>query len=119
MAQTKKKRRTKHRGNAAGVIVTRGKTGRGSTDADPRVDSRAAGRAKKADRFDKPPTWRSALNRAGIATVIFVLALVTFFGQPVVAAVPLAVFMLGIYVPMSYYTDLWLYRRRQGRKTGR
>jgi hypothetical protein len=28
MAQTKKKRSTKHRGNAAGIVETRGRTGR-------------------------------------------------------------------------------------------
>ena len=31
MAQTKRKRRTKHRGNAAGTIETRGRTGRPPT----------------------------------------------------------------------------------------
>jgi hypothetical protein len=32
MAQTKRKRRTKHRGNAAGSIEVRGRTGRKPTD---------------------------------------------------------------------------------------
>ena len=34
MAQTKRKRQTKHRGNAAGVIETRGRTGRKPTAAE-------------------------------------------------------------------------------------
>jgi hypothetical protein len=33
MAQTKRKRRTKHRGNAAGTIESRGRTGRKPTAA--------------------------------------------------------------------------------------
>lgn len=112
-----KKRRTKHRGNAAGQIVARGNTGSGrSTDADPRVARRSAAAQRRQDRFDTPPSWRSSLNRALIATVIFGVVIVAFFGQPVAAAIPLTVFMLVIYVPMGYYTDLFLYRRRQRQK---
>jgi hypothetical protein len=113
---TKKKRRTKHRGNAAGMIVTRGSTGSGSTRPDPRVDARAAARQRRQDRFDKPPTWRGAASRALIATVIFGVVIVAAFGQPLSAAIPLTIFMLAIYLPMGYYTDLFLYRRRQKQK---
>ena len=34
MAQTKRKRQTKHRGNAAGVVESRGRTGRKPTGAE-------------------------------------------------------------------------------------
>ena len=34
MAQTRRKRRTKHRGNAAGVVESRGRTGRKPTAAE-------------------------------------------------------------------------------------
>jgi len=34
MAQTKRKRQTKHRGNAAGVVESRGRTGRKPTKAE-------------------------------------------------------------------------------------
>ena len=34
MAQTKRKRQTKHRGNAAGVVESRGRTGRKPTEAE-------------------------------------------------------------------------------------
>ena len=42
MAQTKRKRRTKHRGNAAGMVETRGRTGRKPGPAE-RQDGRAQG----------------------------------------------------------------------------
>ena len=57
MAQTKKKRSTKHRGNAAGVVETRGRTGRKPTDAEKKP---AATGGKRQDRFDRPPSWREA-----------------------------------------------------------
>ena len=43
MAQTKRKRRTKHRGNAAGSVEARGRTGRKPTDQERRM--RKHGRA--------------------------------------------------------------------------
>jgi hypothetical protein len=41
--------------------------------------------------------------------------LVLFKQQPG-AAISLAAFMVLIYLPMGYYTDLFLYRRRQRKK---
>ena len=113
MAQTKRKRSTKHRGNAAGVVENRGRTGRKPTD-----DERKAGSATRSreDRFNRPPTWRGAVNRSVIAVVIFVAVLVLFFKQNASAAIALGAFLLLLYVPMSYYTDLWLYRRRMAKK---
>jgi hypothetical protein len=120
MAQTKKKRRTKHRGNAAGIVETRGRTGRKLTE-DERTSAKAGakkpgGRATREDRFNKPPTWRGAMNRSLIAVVFFIALLVLLFKQPARQVVSLAAVLLVLYVPLSYYTDLWLYRRRQ-RKT--
>ncbi len=125
MPQTKRKRRTKHRGNAAGKIVARGDTGRRTSGPDPRLDPRATqtkggkpagARERRANRFDQPPSWRGAIGRALVATVIFGVVIVAFFGQPLTAAIPLTFFMLAIYVPMGYYTDLFFYRRRQKQK---
>ena len=83
------------------------------SEASPRARPRASA---AQNRFDQPPSWRSSLNRALIATVIFAVVIVAFFGQPTVSAIPLAVFMLVIYVPMGYYTDQFFYRRRQRQK---
>jgi hypothetical protein len=113
MAQTRKKRSTKHRGNAAGVVETRGRTGRKPTDAEKKP---AAVKGRKPDRFDRPPTWRSAANRSLIAVVIFVAILVLFFKQTVPASLSLGAVMLAFYIPLSYYTDMALYKRRLRQK---
>ena len=59
MAQTKRKRRTKHRGNAAGIVESRGRTGRKPTAA---TSARAEARRRRERRepLDQPPTWRGA-----------------------------------------------------------
>jgi len=117
MAQTKKKRRTKHRGNAAGKIEARGRTGRKPTPEEARAKARADAAARRQMRLDQPPTWRGALNRAAIASLFFfVLLLLLFREQTLASKVFIALFMLVVYVPMGYYTDLWIYRRRRGRR---
>ena len=121
MAGTRRKRRTtKHRGNAAGMIETRGRTGRKGAD-DRNLSARDQARARRADRFSRPPTWRSALTRASIAAVFFGVFAVLLLDRTVFQAAVLAAFMLGIYIPLGYYTDLFIYRRRarrQGRDRG-
>jgi len=114
MAQTKRKRTTKHRGNAAGMIEARGRTGRKPTAAERKSASTAKGSARP-NRFDKPPTWRGAFNRALIAIVAFAVLLLVIPGFDVkpIAILPLAAVMLAIYIPMGYYTDQYMYRRRQ------
>jgi hypothetical protein len=113
MAQTRKKRSTKHRGNAAGIVEARGRTGRKLTDAEKKNAAQSGSRFARQDRFSRPPTWRSAANRSLIAVVIFVAVLVLFLGQDPGPSLGLGGFLLILYIPMSYYTDLWLYRRRQ------
>jgi hypothetical protein len=113
MAQTKKKRQTKHRGNAAGQVEARGRTGRKPTDA----ERKPTARELRAARLDQPPTWRGALNRALIAAALFLILLLFFFrDQQLGPKLAIAIFMLAVYVPMGYYTDLFIYRRRQARR---
>ncbi len=113
MAQTKRKRTTKHRGNAAGQIEARGRTGR---RPEPAKSRGAAGKkTTKGDRLDTPPTWRGSLVRALVASVlvlVFVGAVLGFSPSRLATLVPL----LLLYVPLGYYTDLYLYRRRQRQK---
>ncbi|MCW3016520.1 MAG: hypothetical protein JWO02_3612 [Solirubrobacterales bacterium] len=117
MAQTKRKRKTKHRGNAAGMIETRGRTGRPLTPAEKTADAKAKARVARVDRLNSPPTWRGAINRAAIATVIFVVALLSpLFKQAIGPTLGLAGFIFLLYIPLGYYTDLYLYRWRQKRK---
>jgi hypothetical protein len=110
MAQTKRRRRTKHRGNAAGVVETRGRTGRRPTEAE-----RKTAKASRPNRYDKPPTWRGALNRSLLIILPFAVIIALVTKQPGSLAVLLP-FMLILYVPLGYYTDLWMYRRRQRQK---
>jgi len=109
MAQTRKKRRTKHRGNAAGMVEVRGRTGRKPSEDEKRAPQDAA--ARRRNRMETPPTWRSAFNRAAIATVVFGLLVVLLFKQTPAQGVLLASIMLLLYVPLTYYTDLYIHRR--------
>ena len=75
MAQTKRKRQTKHRGNAAGVVESRGRTGRKPTAAEKsgKADAAARGKEKRLDKRDRPPTWRGAFFQAMFAAVLMLL----------------------------------------------
>jgi Flp pilus assembly protein TadB len=112
MAQTKRKRRTKHRGTAAGSIEARGRTGRPPTQEERKKQSRMSAREK---RLNTPPTWRASLTRASFAAVImFLFLLLTSKGKDRVAvAASFAVLALLLYVPAGYYLELFLFRRRQ------
>ena len=116
MAQTKRKRRSKHRGTAAGTVESRGRTGRKPTATERSASKQAQAREKRLQRLDRPPTWKSAGQRALIAAAVFLVAVLLLFKQKVGAAISLAAFMVLIYLPMGYYTDLFLYRRRQKKK---
>ena len=116
MASTKRKRRTKHRGNAAGMVETRGRTGRKPTDDERKSPAKLTAQQRRDERLNKPPTWTGAAQRAAIATVIFVVALLVVFKEPVSRVIALSGFILLLYIPMGYYTDLFLYRRRQAKK---
>jgi hypothetical protein len=117
VAQTKRRRQTKHRGNAAGVVESRGRTGRKPTTAEKSPEGREKARAAKTrgDRFDRPPTWLGAFYRAMAAAVMMLLVSLVLLKQKsqAIAIFPL---VLALYVPISYYTDRWLYRRRQSKK---
>lgn len=114
MAQTKRKRRTKHRGNAAGVVETRGRTGKpGPGAASSKPVSKAAARSA---RFDKPPTWQGAITRAGITSAILLVVLLLVLRYPAGASIGLAAAMFVMYIPLGYYTDQIIYKRRTNPK---
>ena len=119
MAQTKKKRRRKHRGTQAGNIERPGRTGRpsGSRPAS-KEDARAIAREKRQARIDREPTWRSSLNRAAFAAAILAI-FVSVVQKNVAAGIFLGLVAMLVYVPMSYYTDRALWRRRQRQKQQR
>jgi hypothetical protein len=118
MAQTKRKRQTKHRGNAAGVVESRGRTGRKPTAAEKSGKAGDAARAKqkRLDRLDRPATWRGAFWRALVAAMVLALLAGVFLKATAGQTVVYFVIALLAYTPVSYYTDRWLYERRQRRK---
>ena len=115
MAQTKRKRRTKHRGTAAGTIQTRGRTGRPPTAEENKKQTRLEARER---RLNTPPTWKGATTRASLAAgLMFVfLVLVGPAQHRLESAAIFAVFALVLYIPGGYYMELVMYRRRQRRK---
>src|ERR1700732_5050471 len=121
MAQTKRRRRTKHRGNAAGVVESRGRTGRKPTAAEKGGKGADAARAKekRLDKYDRPPTWRGAFWRALVASMVLVLLAGLVLNASAGQTVAYFAVALLAYTPISYYTDQWLFRRRQRNKAKR
>jgi len=115
MAQTKKRRRTKHKGNAAGVVEVRGRTGRKPT-TDEKKTVRQDASVRREERMNRAPTWRAAINRAVISAALFVGLVLLLFHQKIGPAIGLGVFVLIFYIPLGYYTDLFIYRRRLAKK---
>ena len=114
MAQTRRKRRTKHRGTAAGTIQARGRTGRPPSAEERKKQSRMTARER---RLNTPPTWKGAATRGALAAVLlFVLFAVLGRGKnPLVSAAIFAVFALALYIPGGYYMETFMYNRRQKR----
>jgi hypothetical protein len=118
MAQTKRKRRTKHRGTAAGNVEARGRTGRKPTEQERRKSGAASARE---DRRFQEPTWGGAATRAAFASVLlFVLFVSGVAGQDqgVATAILLSLAAFLIYVPLGYKVDRMFWERRM-RKAGR
>jgi hypothetical protein len=121
--QARNRRTTKHRGNAAGMIESRGRTGRKPKAGEKRP---AAGRSStsarsrtRANRYDKPPTWKGSFIRAAVAAALVfgVVVLLNKKSSPAedLLLVPL---VLVLYVPLIYATDRYMYRRAQRKKAG-
>ena len=111
MAQTKRKRKRKHRGTPAGTVE---RPARGAKPQS-REDTKKAARERRQARLDREPTWRGAANRAAIAAAVFGLLVILLFKRSVADGLYLAVFMFVLYIPLGYATDsaLYKYRRRK------
>jgi hypothetical protein len=118
---TRNRRSTKHRGNAAGMIETRGRTGRKPTAGEKRSAARpGASRSsttRRRNRYEKPPTWKGSATRGAIAALLVfaVLALINRHSS-VVSELILIPIVLAIYIPLIHYTDNYMYRRQQRKK---
>lgn len=118
MAQTRRKRQTKHRGNAAGVVEARGRTGRPPSPDERKKANRA--KAREA-RLNTPPTWAQSAKRAALAGVfMFIFLYVTNHTKTgdsrLISAALFAIVAMVLYVPGGYYLESYLYRRRIARK---
>jgi hypothetical protein len=114
VAQTKKKRRKKHKGTQGGRIDTRRRAKpRNRAEAQAQARSRRSGSRPAGPKADHPPTWKGAINRALIAAAIFAVLLLVIFHRPPAAAIGLSAFMLIFYVPAGYYMDSYMWRRRE------
>jgi hypothetical protein len=112
MAQTKRKRRSKHRGNAAGAVEVRGRTGRAN---EPAKGGAKRGGALRTDRLDREPTWRAAANRSAIATILFVVVITVVQRNPAIA-LAFGVPMFFLYTGLGFYTDRWVWQRRMAKR---
>ncbi len=116
MAQTRKRRRKKHRGTQTGRIDTRPVRGRPRTREEAKARARnkrkPGAKARPADRRDIAPTWSGAFKRGLFGAAIFFLLFWLVFKREVGPALVLSVVMLALYVPMGYYIDQFMYRRR-------
>jgi hypothetical protein len=112
VAQTRKKRRRKHRGTQAGTIDRAGRTGRPRT----REEAKQISRQRRQERLDRPPTLKGAVQRAAIAAAIFGVLVVALFGRDPAQGAFIALFMFALYIPLGYVTDKAIFKFRQRRK---
>ena len=108
MAQTRKRRRRKHRGTQGGSLDRRGPRGRPRT----REEARAQARRRSDTKRDYAPSWGSAFKRGLLGAGVFLILIALVFKQPIGSAVVLSALMLAMYVPLGYYVDRFFYRRR-------
>ena len=115
MAQTKRKRQTKHRGNAAGVIEARGRTGRPPSAEEKKRSDRDR---RREERLYRKPTWKSAAQRAALAGVfVFILQVILYHRKNgLIAALFTSVMAVILYLGIGYYMELALWRRRMAKR---
>jgi hypothetical protein len=114
MAQTKRKRRTKHRGNAAGAVEVRGRTGRPPS---PEERKRQQKDKSRQNRAPKPPTWNAAFKKGALAASFMFLFILVTNKFKVLPAVVFALLACALYIPSGFYLDGYIYRRHV-RKNG-
>ena len=121
MAQTKRKRRNKHRGNAVGAVEARGRTSKPRADAKPVKGARGGARTQATARQMKPPSWQSAAMKAGFGgLMLFLFARFGLLGDQAEtgSALLLAGMAMLFYTPIMYLTDRWIYQRKLRQAAG-
>ncbi len=111
MAQTRKKRRRKHRGTQGGRVDPNRRSGRPRSREEAKARARSG--RKSTPKTDAPPTWRSSATRGVVAAVIFTALLMLLFKRPPGVAFGLGAFMLVFYIPAGYWIDTMMWRKRE------
>src|SRR4051812_21939546 len=102
MAQTKRKRRNEHRGNAVGVVEARGRTSK------PREGAPRAGASRSARTAPKEPSLRGAVTKALLGIVVlFVFFRFLSKGTTTGQALAMCTVAFVLYTPLMYLTDKW------------
>jgi hypothetical protein len=118
------RRQTKHRGNAAGMIEARGRTGRKPRPDEKRTTSASgsrssSGSSRRSSRYDKPPTWKGSAIRAVIAAaLVYGVSTILLKQKSAATNLVLLPIVLALYMPLIYYTDRYMYRRAQRKRSG-
>lgn len=119
MAQTKRKRTRKHRGTAAGTVE---KAAHNRSTRQSATAKKPTKEELRQARMSKPPSWRSAANKAAIASIVFGALLLVLFKRPAPEALVWTVVVFFFYTPLGYMTDRTVYNRRmrnRAKKPGR
>ncbi len=111
MAQTKRKRRTKHRGNAAGMVEVRGRTGKPIAGA-PAKNGTARSSGKRVVPL-RPPSLQGAALKAlfGVA-ILFVFFRFLSDRNTTGEALAFCAVAFVMYTPIMYWTDRFIYNRK-------
>jgi hypothetical protein len=109
MAQTRRRRRRKHRGTQGGSVDRRRARGRPRS----RQEAKAQAKRRAEVRRDRSPTWGSAFRRGLIGAAIFFVLIMVAFGRDFAESFALSAVMLALYVPLGYYVDRFFWNRRR------
>src|SRR4051794_8078538 len=118
MAQTKRKRRNKHRGNAVGVVEARGRTSKPREEEGKSRSRGGGGGGGGAARGRgtvplKQPTLKSAAIKAGFGVaILFVFFKLTSKTTATTQALYMCIIAFILYTPLMYLTDKWIYQRK-------
>ena len=122
MGQTKRKRRTKHRGNAVGMVEARGRTSKPPAGA-PSKNGRATAANSRAARLaaPKPPTVRGAALKAlfGVGLLFLFFTFAAGDDQTMAQTVTFCVLAFVMYTPVMYLTDKFIYNRKLKQQAAR
>ena len=116
MAPTRRKRRTKHRGNAAGIVEQRGRTSRPPSPEERKAQRKEQAKLERQNRMARPPSWQRAATRSLVTTALFVAFVTLALGQPIGQTLALGAVLILIYIPFGYFIDSFFYKRYSARQ---